>query len=95
MAVTVGFEPTVGVNLHNISSVAPSAARTRHRGKAYDTTGLSANRAVATARRDKHSPGGRDLGVRAEDAFSRPLGRASDAALGRDPVRRHYVLGDG
>ena len=32
MAVTVGFEPTVGVNLHNISSVAPSAARTRHRG---------------------------------------------------------------
>ena len=31
LAVTVGFEPTVGVNLHNISSVAPSAARTRHR----------------------------------------------------------------
>ena len=30
LAVTVGFEPTSGSHLNNISSVAPSAARTRH-----------------------------------------------------------------
>lgn len=30
MAVAQGFEPWVAVTLHNISSVAPSAARTRH-----------------------------------------------------------------
>lgn len=43
LAVTVGFEPTVGVNLHNISSVAPSAARTRHRREAYDRSADAAN----------------------------------------------------
>ena len=35
MAVTVGFEPTVGLHPHNFSRVAPSAARTRHRGEDY------------------------------------------------------------
>ena len=35
MAVTVGFEPTVGVNPHNFSRVAPSAARTRHHEVGY------------------------------------------------------------
>ena len=35
LAVAVGFEPTVGLTPHNISSVAPSAARTRHREKRY------------------------------------------------------------
>ena len=35
LAVAVGFEPTVGLTPHNISSVAPSAARTRHREERY------------------------------------------------------------
>jgi hypothetical protein len=35
MAVTVGFEPTVGFHPHNFSRVAPSATRTRHRIKGY------------------------------------------------------------
>ena len=35
MAVTVGFEPTVGFHPHNFSRVAPSAARTRHRDLGY------------------------------------------------------------
>ena len=35
MAVTVGFEPTVGFHPHNFSRVAPSAARTRHRETGY------------------------------------------------------------
>jgi hypothetical protein len=35
MAVTVGFEPTVGFHPHNFSRVAPSATRTRHRSKYY------------------------------------------------------------
>ncbi len=35
MAVTVGFEPTVRFHAHNFSRVAPSAARTRHRGIGY------------------------------------------------------------
>ena len=35
MAVTVGFEPTVDFHPHNFSRVAPSAARTRHRGQRY------------------------------------------------------------
>src|SRR4051812_27940586 len=35
LAVAVGFEPTVGLTPHNISSVAPSAARTRHRAEGY------------------------------------------------------------
>ncbi len=30
LAVTVGFEPTLAFTPNNISSVAPSAARTRH-----------------------------------------------------------------
>jgi hypothetical protein len=30
LAVTVGFEPTLALTPNNISSVAPSAARTRH-----------------------------------------------------------------
>lgn len=37
MAVAVGFEPTVGLTPHIISSDAPSAARTRHRGVPYRT----------------------------------------------------------
>ena len=41
MAVTVGFEPTVGVNPHNFSRVAPSAARTRHRQVDYYIGGSS------------------------------------------------------
>ena len=32
MAVAVGFEPTVAVTPHSISSAAPSAARTRYLG---------------------------------------------------------------
>ena len=35
VAVTVGFEPTVGFHPHNFSRVAPSAARTRHRQTGY------------------------------------------------------------
>src|SRR3546814_1147500 len=35
MAVAVGFEPTVGLTPHIISSDAPSAARTRHRRRDY------------------------------------------------------------
>ena len=35
MAVPVGFEPTVRFHAHNFSRVAPSAARTRHRGIGY------------------------------------------------------------
>ena len=35
MAVAVGFEPTVGLTPHIISSDAPSAARTRHRAEHY------------------------------------------------------------
>ena len=41
LAVAVGFEPTVGVTPHNISSVAPSAARTRHRAEPYRRAGAS------------------------------------------------------
>lgn len=37
LAVAVGFEPTVGLTPHIISSDAPSAARTRHRGEPYRT----------------------------------------------------------
>ena len=37
MAVAVGFEPTVGLTPHIISSDAPSAARTRHREVPYRT----------------------------------------------------------
>ena len=37
VAVTVGFEPTVGFHPHNFSRVAPSAARTRHRQIGYYT----------------------------------------------------------
>ena len=44
VAVTVGFEPTLAFTPNNISSVAPSAARTRHRGRVYATTGPRANR---------------------------------------------------
>ncbi len=55
MAVTVGFEPTVGVNLHNISSVAPSAARTRHRGIVYDTNAPRANRLSAGPILSRHT----------------------------------------
>ena len=35
LAVPVGFEPTVDFHPHNFSRVAPSAARTRHRGQRY------------------------------------------------------------
>ena len=35
LAVAVGFEPTVGLTPHIISSDAPSAARTRHRAEHY------------------------------------------------------------
>jgi thiol-disulfide isomerase/thioredoxin len=35
LAVAVGFEPTVGLTPHSISSAAPSAARTRHRRRGY------------------------------------------------------------
>ena len=38
-AVAVGFEPTVGLTPHIISSDAPSAARTRHRGRGYRNAG--------------------------------------------------------
>ena len=43
VAVPVGFEPTVGFHPHNFSRVAPSAARTRHRGRVYVTTRGAAN----------------------------------------------------
>ena len=43
----VGFEPTVGLTPHNISSVAPSAARTRHRRRDYRTADAGLNRATS------------------------------------------------
>ncbi|MEO0024840.1 MAG: hypothetical protein RL196_1281 [Actinomycetota bacterium] len=44
MAVTVGFEPTVGFHPHNFSRVAPSAARTRHRQVDYYIGGMHEHR---------------------------------------------------
>src|SRR3954453_21054927 len=46
LAVAVGFEPTVGLTPHNISSVAPSAARTRHRAEGYRRRPAGRNPAV-------------------------------------------------
>jgi site-specific DNA recombinase len=53
LAVAVGFEPTVGLTPHNISSVAPSAARTRHRRRDYrrGASGLKSVRVSVVARR--------------------------------------------
>eukprot|EP01032_Pedospumella_encystans_P038021 gene38021-43065_t len=41
LAVAVGFEPTVGLTPHIISSDAPSAARTRHRREGYRSAGAT------------------------------------------------------
>lgn len=63
LAVAVGFEPTVGVTPHNISSVAPSAARTRHREKRYPATlvggksGLGRTESQRALRADQSSVG--------------------------------------
>ena len=40
----MGFEPTVGLTPHIISSDAPSAARTRHRRRDYRTSHAALNR---------------------------------------------------
>ena len=47
-AVAVGFEPTVELPPHTLSRRAPSAARTRHRGRGYrsDRSGAKSLRPV-------------------------------------------------
>ncbi|GAA2751240.1 hypothetical protein GCM10009869_14280 [Amnibacterium kyonggiense] len=49
-AVAVGFEPTDGLHHHMFSRHAPSAARTRHRGRVYGTPAPRAKRLMRRAR---------------------------------------------
>lgn len=70
-AVAVGFEPTVGLSPHIISSDAPSAARTRHRGRGYRKPGRWPNPDPAPAVRRRCSCGSR----RRSPSCRRGLGR--------------------
>ena len=78
-AVAVGFEPTVGVNPHNISSVAPSAARTRHRGEPYRS---------GSARPNRHSTAVFSRGPRIASRPRHPCRRARTLGRASDP--RHH-----
>ena len=63
LAVPVGFEPTVRFHAHNFSRVAPSAARTRNRGRVYlrPTACCQSGFAPGASRVEASSEGNRKL----------------------------------
>ena len=83
LAVTVGFEPTLGSHLNNISSVAPSAARTRH--QRVNLTGSRPNI-------KNELPGGREVRVEEGQRFVTRAACSSQHQSGNEPCPGQYDL---